>query len=188
MPVADASQSVSGVAQRYASSLYELAKEANEVDSVGRDLDGFAKLIEESGDFKRLVVSPVFSADQQLRAISAITEKAGLTGLVANFLKVVAKNRRLFVLPGIIRAYRAIVARERGEVTAEVASAHELSADQEKDLRATLKDVTGKDVMLHVTVDPSLLGGLVVKVGSRQIDTSLRTKLSSLKLALKEVG
>ena len=188
MPVAETSHPISGVAERYASSLYELAREENTIDAVGRDLDAFDRLIKESADLKRLVVSPVFSADEQTKAITAIVGKAGLTGLVANFLKVVARNRRLFVLPGIIRAYRVIVARERGEVSAEVTSAHALSAEQETDLRAALKEVTGKDVALNVKVDPAILGGLIVKVGSRQIDTSLRTKLSSLKLALKEVG
>lgn len=188
MPVAETSHPISGVAERYASSLYELAREENTVDAVERDLDAFDRLIAESADLKRLVVSPVFSAEEQTKAITAIVERAGLTGLVANFLKVVARNRRLFVLPGIIRAYRAIVARERGEVSAEVTTAYALSAEQEKDLRAALKNVTGKDVALKVAVDPSILGGLIVKIGSRQIDTSLRTKLSSLKLALKEVG
>ena len=107
---------------------------------------------------------------------------------MANFLKVVASNRRLFAVPGMIKAYRVIAARARGEITADVTSAHALTAAQENELKAALKGVTGKDVAVAVTVDPSILGGLIVKVGSRQIDTSLRTKLSTLKLALKEVG
>jgi len=101
---------------------------------------------------------------------------------------VVAKNRRLFAMPGMIRAFRQIAAANRGETTAEVTTAHALSAEQKKELAATLKQVAGKDVAISVTVDPSILGGLIVKMGSRQIDTSLRTKLNSLKLALKEVG
>ena len=117
-----------------------------------------------------------------------IAAKAGLDGVFGNFLKVVASNRRLFALPGMITAFRAIAADHRGVVTAEVTSAFELSAAQKKDLQATLKDVAGKDVEIDLTVDPSLLGGLIVKIGSRQIDTSLRTKLSSMKLVLKEVG
>ena len=186
--MADTSQLISGVAERYASSLFDVAKEAGSIDEVGRDLDRFEALMGESADLKRLVVSPVFSADEQFRAISALVAKAGMTGLFANFLKVVARNRRLFALPGIIRAYRVLNALHRGEVSADVTSAHELSAEQQRDLKAALKDVTGKDVTLNITIDPSILGGLIVKVGSRQIDTSLRTKLSSLKLALKEVG
>ncbi|MFC3072209.1 F0F1 ATP synthase subunit delta [Shinella pollutisoli] len=186
--MADTSQLVSGVAERYASSLFDLALEAGSADAVGADLDRFQALIDESDDLKRLIASPVFSAEDQARAVAAIAGKAGITGLVANFLKVVAGNRRLFAVPGMIRAYRTIAARHRGEITAEVTSAHALTAAQEKELKAALKGVTGKDVAVAVTVDPSILGGLIVKVGSRQIDTSLRTKLSTLKLALKEVG
>jgi F-type H+-transporting ATPase subunit delta len=186
--VADTSELISGVAERYASSLFELALEANSVESVGSDLDRFQAMIDESADLKRLIVSPVFSADDQFKAISAIVAKAGISGLVANFLKVVARNRRLFAVPGIVKSYRVIAARHRGEVAADVTSAHALDAAQETELKAALKGVTGKDVAINVTVDPSILGGLIVKVGSRQIDTSLRTKLSSLKLALKEVG
>lgn len=188
MPVADTSQLISGVAERYASSLFELALEANSVDAVGSDLARFQAMIDDSADLKRLIQSPVFSAEEQAKAIAAIVAKAGLSGLVANFLKVVASNRRLFAVPGMIRAYRVIAARQRGEITAEITSAHALTAAQETELKAALKGVTGKDVAIAVTVDPSILGGLIVKVGSRQIDTSLRTKLSTLKLALKEVG
>ena len=188
MPVADTSQLISGVAERYASSLFDLALEAGAVDSVGADLDSFQRMIDESADLKRLIVSPVFSADDQFKAISALVEKFGFSGLVGNFLKVVARNRRLFVLPGIIKAFRLLAARHKGEITADVTSAHALTLAQEIELKAALKGVTGKDVAVNVTVDPSILGGLIVKVGSRQIDTSLRTKLSTLKLALKEVG
>src|SRR5690606_25693960 len=115
-------------------------------------------------------------------------EKAKITGLVANFLQVVARNRRLFAVPSMIRAFREIAARRRGETAAEVVTAHRLTAQQESELKAALKKVAGRDVTLNVTVDPSLLGGLIVKIGSRQLDTSLKTKLNSLKLALKEVG
>ena len=186
--MADTSQRISGVAERYASSLFELAVEANSIDAVGADLDRFQSLIDESEDLKRLILSPVFSAEDQTRAVSAVAQKAGIGGLVGNFLKVVAGNRRLFALPGMIRAFRQIAAAHRGEVTAEVTSAHALTPAQENELKSALKGVTGKDVAIAVTIDPSLLGGLIVKVGSRQIDTSLRTKLSTLKLALKEVG
>ncbi len=186
--MADTSQLVSGVAERYASSLFELALESNSVKKVEADLAQFQAMIGGSEDLKRLVESPVFSSDDQFRAVDAILAKAKMTGLAANLIKVAAQNRRLFAVPGMIKAFGEIAARHRGEVTADVTSAHALTAAQEKDLKAALKSVTGKDVALNVTVDASILGGLIVKVGSRQIDTSLRTKLSTLKLALKEVG
>jgi F-type H+-transporting ATPase subunit delta len=186
--VSDTSKHISGVAERYASSLFELALDAGSIDQVASDLGKFQSLIDESSDLKRLIMSPVFSADEQAQAISALADKAGITGLVANFLKVVASNRRLFAVPGMISGFRDIAARHRGEVSADVTSAHALNDAQIDELKAALKSVTGKDVTVNVTVDPTLLGGLIVKVGSRQIDTSLRTKLSTLKLSLKEVG
>lgn len=179
---------ISGVAERYARSLFDLALEANAVEATERDLAQVETMLAGSPDLKRLIESPVFSADDQFRAISAVAARAGIGGLVGNFLKVAAKNRRLFAVPGMIRSYRQIAATHRGEVSAEVTSAHELDSQQQAELKATLKEVAGKDVAINVTVDPALLGGLVVKIGSRQIDTSLRTKLNSLKLALKEVG
>jgi F-type H+-transporting ATPase subunit delta len=186
--VADSSQSVSGVAERYASSLFALALEDGKVADVATALDTFQGMIDGSADLQRLIKSPVFSADEQLAAITAILEKAGISGLAANFLKVTASNRRLFAVPGMIRSFREIYARHRGEVSADVTSAHALTAAQETELKAALKGVTGKDVTINVAVDPAILGGLIVKLGSRQIDTSLRTKLSTLKLSLKEVG
>ena len=186
--VAKSSSPVSGIAERYAGSLYELAVQSNTVDQVEADLSRFEALLSESDDLSRMIKSPVFSAEEQFKAIVAIADKAGISGLVGNFLRVVAQNRRLFAVPSMIKAFRAIAAEARGEVAADVTSAHPLSAAQQDELKATLKGVTGKDVAINAVVDPSLLGGLVVKVGSRQIDTSLRTKLNSLKLALKEVG
>lgn len=179
---------ISAVAERYAGSLHDLAVEAGQVAQVEQDLARFEALIEESEDLKRLISSPVFSSEDQFKAVSAIADKAEIGGLVGNFLRVVAQNRRLFAIPGIIRAFREIAARARGEVAAEVASAHELTAAQQKELKVALSEVAGRDVAIKLTVDPSLLGGLVVRMGSRQIDTSLKTKLASLKLALKEVG
>ena len=186
--MAATSDLISGVAERYASSLFDLALEAGSVESVGSDLGRFQAMIDDSADLKRLIVSPVFSADDQFKAMSVLLDKAGITGLVGNFLKVVARNRRLFAVPGIVRSYREIAARQRGEVAAQVTSAHALTEAQLTELKAALKGVTGKDVVISLSVDASLLGGLIVKIGSRQIDSSLRTKLSSLKLALKEVG
>jgi F-type H+-transporting ATPase subunit delta len=186
--VAKTGSQLSAVALRYAGSLYELAAGAKAVAAVEKDLGRFEALVNGSEDLKRLVNSPVFPAQDQLNAVTAIAAKAKIGGIVGNFLKVVASNRRLFALPAIIAAFRAIAAEKRGEVSADVTSARALSAAQQKELAATLKGVVGKDVGLNITVDPSLLGGMVVRVGSRQIDTSLKTKLASLKLALKEVG
>lgn len=179
---------ISGVAKRYAGSLYELAAEGNAVAAVEADLARLEAMLADSADLRRLIESPAFSSDDQLRAISAVADKAGITGLVGNFVRVVAANRRLFALPSIIAGFRAIAAEARGEVAADVTSAHALSAQQERELQAALKQVAGKDVKMSLLVDPSLLGGMVVRIGSRQIDTSLKTKLNSLKLALKEVG
>jgi F-type H+-transporting ATPase subunit delta len=186
--VAKSGSSITAVAERYARSLHELAADAKAVPAVENDLSGFEALLGESSDLSRLIKSPVFSAEEQSKAISAILDKAGIGGLAGNFLRVVARNRRLFIVPAIIAAFRRIAAEARGETSAEVTSAHALSADQEAELKAALKSVAGKDVSIAVRVDPTLLGGLVVKMGSRQIDTSLKTKLASLKLALKEVG
>ena len=186
--VAQTGSAILPVAERYAGSLYELASDTKSVDAVEADLKAFSGLIADSADLKRLIESPAFSADDQFNAISALVEKAKAGPLVGNFLKLVARNRRLFALPAMITAFSRIAAEKRGEVTAEVVSAAALTAAQEKQLASTLKEIAGKDVTVSVTVDPSLLGGLVVRLGSRQIDTSLRTKLNSLKLALKEVG
>ena len=186
--MAKSSSPISGVAQRYARSLFDLAAETNSVAKVEADLGRFETLLAGSADLKRLIDSPVFSADEQFKAIASIADKAKITGLVGNLLRVVAKNRRLFAMPSIARAFREIAAEARGETSADVTSAHALTAAQETELKAALKSVAGKDVAISVSVDPSLLGGMIVKMGSRQIDTSLKTKLNSLKLALKEVG
>jgi len=186
--VAKSGSTISGVAERYAGSLFDLAVDAKAVAAVEKDLASFETMLAGSTDLKRLIESPVFSSDDQFNAISAISKKSGMSALTGNFLKVVAQNRRLFAVPAMIRAFRKIAAEHRGEVAAEVTSAHALTAAQQNELKTALKAVAGKDVTIAVTVDPSLLGGLVVKIGSRQIDTSLRTKLNSLKLALKEVG
>jgi F-type H+-transporting ATPase subunit delta len=186
--VAKSGSSVSAVAGRYARSLFDLAADANAVGDVDRDLSSFEQLLAGSDDLSRLIRSPVFSAEEQSKAIAAVLDKIGISGLAGNFLRVVAKNRRLFAVPAIIAAFRRIAAEARGEAAADVTSAHALTPEQEDELRATLKGVAGKDVTISVKVDPTLLGGMIVKMGSRQIDTSLKTKLASLKLALKEVG
>ncbi|PLX37886.1 MAG: F0F1 ATP synthase subunit delta [Hyphomicrobiales bacterium] len=179
---------VSPVAQRYAAALYELAAEAKAVESVEADLERFAALLAESEDLRRLVRSPVFQASEQAKALGAIMEKAGIGGLAANFVQLAARNRRLFAVPDMINGFKKLAADARGEVAADVTSAETLSDAEVKDLAEALKSVTGKTVKLNQTVDASLIGGLVVRLGSRMIDTSLKTKLNSLKIALKEVG
>jgi F-type H+-transporting ATPase subunit delta len=181
-------QTVSGMAGRYASALFELALEADALDSVAEDLDGFAAMMDESEDLSRLVRSPAFSREDQMRAIDAVLNEAGASGLVRKFIGLVTQNRRLFAIGDMIRGYRALLARHRGEVTAEVASAEPLGAAQTKALAAALRERLGRDARLEARVDPGLLGGLVVRVGSKMIDTSLRTKLNNLRIAMKEVG
>jgi F-type H+-transporting ATPase subunit delta len=177
---------VSGMAGRYATALFELALEEKQLDKVKADLDAFDKLVSEYAELDRLVRSPVFSSDEQTRALGAVLDKAGISGIPANFLKVVASNRRLFAARDIIKSFRKLVAAHKGEVTAEVTVAETLKAEHLNSLKAALKGVTGKDVDLAVKVDPSIIGGLVVKLGSRMVDSSLRTKLNSIKFAMKE--
>ncbi len=176
-----------GVAGRYASALFELAEEANQVRQVEKDLTQLQSLLDGSADLKRLVRSPVFTSEDQGRSIAAIAEKAAFSPLVANFLKVLARNRRLFAVGDISRTFLTLAARQRGEINAEISSAHSLSDEQLAALKETLRASAGKDVNLITKVDPTLLGGLIVKMGSRMIDSSLRTKLNSLKTAMKEV-
>ena len=186
--VAAEDPSVSGVSGRYATALFELARDQKSVDSVKADLDKFSALLNESPDLLRLVRSPVFTADAQAKALEAVLAKAGIGGIAANFLKVLTKNRRLFAVADVIRAFRALVALFKGEATAEVTVAEPLSDANLDALKAALKSVSGKDVDLNVKVDPSIIGGLVVKLGSRMVDSSLRTKLNSIKHAMKEAG
>lgn len=178
---------VSGMAGRYATALFELADEAGSIDAVKADLDTLGALIQDSPDFARLVRSPVFTADEQLKAVVAVLEKLGIGGLAGNFVKLAAQNRRLFALPAMVSAYGALVAARRGEVTAQVTAAEPLSDTHIAALKAALAEKTGKDVSLDVTVDPSILGGLIVKLGSRMVDASLKTKLNSIRHAMKEV-
>jgi F-type H+-transporting ATPase subunit delta len=186
--VADTTSLESGVAGRYATALFELARDSGTLDKIEADLKRFTGLVEESADLKRLVRSPVFSADEQRRAISAVLDKAEIGGLVGNFIKVAAQNRRLFAVPDMITAFGRLLAANRGEVSAEVTSAEPLSTTHLGELEAALKASLGKDVSLKTHVDPALIGGLIVRVGSRMIDGSIKTKLNSLKLAMKEVG
>ena len=177
---------VSGMAGRYATALFELAREGNAIDAVRADLERFDGLIAESPDLLRLVRSPVFSAGEQLAALSAVLQHAGIGGLAEKFLKLVTANRRLFAVRDMIRGFRELVAAHKGEATAEVTVAEPLKDDHVAALKSALKAVSGKDVALAVKVDPAILGGLVVKLGSRMVDTSLRTKLNAIRHAMKE--
>jgi F-type H+-transporting ATPase subunit delta len=186
--VAAEDPSVSGVSGRYATALFELARDERSIDAVKADLDRFDAMLSESADLKRLVRSPVFSADSQSKALAAVLDRSGISGISANFLKVLTANRRLFAVSDVIRAFRALVAKFKGEATADVTVAETLSDKNLDTLKTALKSVTGKDVSLNVKVDRSIIGGLVVKLGSRMVDSSLRTKLNSIKHAMKEAG
>jgi F-type H+-transporting ATPase subunit delta len=179
---------MAGMAGRYAAALFELAKDQRQIEAVEADIKTFQELLDSSEDLRRLVRSPVVPAEDQLRALTALLGKTGISPLTANFIKLITRNRRLYAVADILKTFRALLARERGEVTADVATAHALSPQQMQVLSDTLKASIGKNVQINTRVDPNLLGGLVVKVGSRMIDSSLRTRLNSLKIAMKEVG
>ena len=180
---------VSGVAGRYARALFELALDAKSVDAVKSDIEKFDAMIAESADLHRLVRSPVFGAEERSKALAAVLAKAGIGGLASNFLMFVTANRRLFSVREMIRDFRKLVAKWKGEVTAEVTVAEKLSDARLDEIKNALKSITGeKSVDLHVKIDPAIIGGLTVKLGSRMVDSSLRTKLNAIKHAMKEAG
>lgn len=181
-------QAQSGVPGRYAAALFELANEEKVADSVGADLASLQAMLKGSPELQRLVRSPVFAMEAQQAALEALTKKAGINGLAANFIQLLARNRRLPALEGAISAYQSLAAEAKGETVAEVVSAEKLSAQQLKDLKAALKASIGRDVQLDTRVDKSILGGLIVKVGSKMMDNSLKTKLQNLKVAMKGTG
>ena len=170
---------------RYASALFDLASEHGTVTAVEGDLDALDQALRESGDFAALIRNPEVTREAKGRAIAAVAEVLGLSGLTRNFLGVLAANRRLAVLPEMIRAFHTIAAAARGEVTAEVVSAHALSDEQLDLLRRKLQAREGRNVKLRTSVDRELLGGLVVTVGSKRIDGSIRTRLNTLAHAMK---
>ena len=179
---------VSDVAARYASALYDLADEKSAIDAVAGDLSTLQKMIDDSDDFRRFIKSPVLSRTDQSKGIAAIADKAQLSPLTLKFLGLIAGNRRLFALPGMIIGFRGILAERRGQATAQVTSAAPLNDGQIAALVAELKKSIGRNVDVVAKVDPSILGGLIVKVGSRMVDSSLKSKLQRLKLAMKGVG
>jgi F-type H+-transporting ATPase subunit delta len=174
-----------GLAGRYAVALFDLARESNDIDSVQKSLATLKTGLAESADLAALVSSPVVSRGDAAKAIAAVAKAMKLDSLTGKFLGVLAENRRLADLPAMIDAYQAIVAAHRGEVTAKVTSAHPLSAAQLKALAANLKTRVGRDVQIATTVDPAILGGLVVQLGSQLIDGSIRTRLNSFAQAMK---
>ena len=176
------------VADRYASALFELAETDKAVDQVAGELNSLEGMIRESNDLQRLIFSPVISRDDQRNALDALLDKAAVSGLTRRFVGLVARNRRLFALPQMIAAFQEMLAGRRGETTAEVISAKALSKSQLAALSEALASTVGSKVALSSTVDSELLGGLVVKVGSRMVDSSLRTKLHRLRLSMKGIG
>ncbi len=180
---------VSGMAGRYASALHALAAESGATAAVGAALSSFQKLIDESPDLQRLVKSPVFSAEDQTKALSVILDKAGISGVAANFIKLVASKRRLFAISDMIAGYRKLEDAANGVTRAEVTAASPLNDQQMQALRDQLAAVAGaKSVDVDVKIDPAIIGGLVVKVGSRMVDSSLKTKLNAIRTRMKEVG
>ena len=177
-----------GIAGRYASAVYELATETNAVAALESDIASLTEAMAESADLNALLSSPIYSRDEQQAAITAIAGKMVLSPTMTNTLALMASKRRLFVVPHLVQALRDLIAAEKNEVTADVGSAKALTQAQSKKLAETLKARVGKDVTINATVDDSLIGGLIVKVGSQMIDTSIRSKLASLQNAMKEVG
>ena len=177
-----------GIAERYATALFELATEAGDLKGLEADTDAVSAALKDSADLRALISSPVYSRDDQTKAVAALAKAMGLSANVAGTLGLMAGRRRLFVLPQLVQSLRAMIAEAKGEVTAEVTAAAPLTAAQSKSLADTLAKSVGKAVKLNVAVDETLIGGLVVKVGSKMIDTSIRAKLASLQNAMKEVG
>lgn len=178
----------SGIAARYATAIFEIARDNKKLPDLESNVGDLAAALKGSAELRDLISSPVYSREAQGNAITAIAAKMGLRPVMTNALGLMASKRRLFVLPQLLEQLRGLIAESKGEVTADVTSAQALTAAQSKALAATLKKTVGKDVQINATVDESLIGGLVVKVGSKMIDTSIRSKLNSLQNVMKEVG
>ena len=186
--MADSSALVSSAAGRYATALFELAGESDALDRTEQDMEALGQALEASDDLRTLLSTPIYTRDEQGRAMASVVEAMGLSALVGNVVGLMASKRRLFVLGEVIGIFAALMAEHRGEVTAEVTAARDLSEAQQAGLVSTLKAAIGREVKLNVTVDEGIIGGLVVKVGSKMIDTSIRSKLASLQNAMREVG
>ncbi|MGH1465966.1 MAG: F0F1 ATP synthase subunit delta [Cognatishimia sp.] len=177
-----------GIAARYATAVFEIAKESKAISDLEKGLDDLSTALADSADLQNLINSPVVTREEQGKAIAAISAKMGLATVLTSTLSLMSQKRRLFVLPQLIKSLRALIADDKGEVTAEVTSAKALTKTQSEKLAKALKARVGKDVKINATVDEALIGGLVVKVGSKMIDTSILSKLNGLQNAMKEVG
>ena len=178
----------SGIADRYATAVFDLSKEEKLLGELEAGNDVLEAALRDSDDLRTMIASPLYSRAEQSAAIAGVAEKLGLPALLQNTLSLMASKRRLFVLPQLVTALRERIAEEKGEVTAEVRSATALTDAQLEDLKGVIGKSVGKDVKLNTSVDESLIGGLVVKVGSKMIDTSIRSKLNALQNTMKEVG
>ncbi|GAA6147733.1 MAG: F0F1 ATP synthase subunit delta [Pseudomonadota bacterium] len=188
MDVSEPASISSGIAQRYATAIFEISRDNKDLGSLEAGVDTLAAALDDSADLRDLIQSPVYSRDAQGKAMAALADKMSLPVVLKNSLGLMAEKRRLFVLPQLIAQLRDLIAAEKGEVTAEVTSAKALTKTQETKLSKVLSAQVGKDVKLNTAVDESLIGGLIVKVGSKMIDTSVKSKLSALQNAMKEVG
>lgn len=177
-----------GIAARYATAVFELARDGKGLKALEADVTALSDALAESNDLRGLISSPVSSRDEQAGAIGAIAKKMKLSATVASTLGLMAAKRRLFVLPQLLTTLQAMIAEEKGEVSADVTAAQALTKAQADKLAASLKKTFGKTVKLNLAVDDNLIGGLVVKVGSKMIDTSVRSKLAALQNTMKEVG
>lgn len=177
-----------GAAGRYATALFELASEQGELEQAETDLISLGQAIADSDDLGRVMRDAIYTRDEQSAAMAAVLERMGTSALVENVIGLMAAKRRLFAVPQLITIFQSLMAEHRGEVTADVTAARPLSDTQSDALGAQIKDAIGRDVKLNVTVDESIIGGLIVKVGSKMIDSSIRSRLTSLKNAMKEVG
>ena len=178
----------SGIAARYATAIFEIAKETKRLPKLETSVDELAAALEASDDLRDMIASPVIGRAEQGKAIAAIAAHLKLVPALSRGLGLMAQNRRLFAIPQLIAHLRGLLAEHKGEVNADVTSAKALTKAQSDKLAKTLKARVGKDVKINATVDESLIGGLIVKVGSKMIDTSIRSKLSSLQSSMKEVG
>ncbi|MDO5613032.1 MAG: F0F1 ATP synthase subunit delta [Paracoccus sp. (in: a-proteobacteria)] len=188
MTVAHSASISQGIAGRYAQAVFDIAREGGDLDKLASEIDDLSTALKDSGELRDLIASPMYSRDQQGRAIGAIAQKMGLGATLSNTLQLMAQNRRLFVLPQLAARLRDMIADARGEVTADVTSAVALTDEQKQRLTDTLAEKSGKKVKLNTRVDETLIGGMIVRLGSQMIDSSVRSKLASLQNAMKEVG
>ncbi len=188
MILSDQTSTSKGVAKRYATALFDLANETDDISILEKNVESLARAIDESTDLTSLISSPIYSRDQQKSAVGAIATKMGMSDMMINALSLMAERRRLFIVPTFLSALNNMISESKNEITAEVVSAQSLSKGQVEKLSKSLKKNLGKDVKINATVDSTLIGGLVVKVGSRMIDTTILAKLNSLQNTMKEVG